>query len=343
MDHLEQFLRLKHIDEKLSSGGEWSVSDLHRSVAKGMTERTIQKDLVLLEEYKDILGISFATRRVGRKKLVRYVDPSKSIFRRELSERERMWLSEMLALLVQFDGLPSGEAVDKLADKLNLQPSECRAIQLSESPYPVKKSYFNELFHAIIQQKVVSLSYAAFSKPSESLCLSPYLLKEYNRRWFLFAADETGTLRTVALDRIRGVEQVGAGVGYIPCEIDWTDYFDEIIGVTRTRYGDQEVSATSVLFWVSDRSLPYVQSKPLHSSQVTQKVSESMLRAKYPSFVGGGFFRIECIPNYEMYRELSSFGKELIVLSPRSVQDAVYEEYKKMCEVYEDIRTNVSQ
>lgn len=39
----------------------------------------------------------------------------------------------------------------------------------------------------------------------------------------------------------------------------------------------------------------------------------------------GRFFSIDCKENYELIRELTSFGKELIVLSPKLIQERVFE------------------
>ena len=38
---------------------------------------------------------------------------------------------------------------------------------------------------------------------------------------------------------------------------------------------------------------------------------------------GGHFFSIECKENYELIRELTSFGKEVVVLSPIYIRDKI--------------------
>lgn len=48
---------------------------------------------------------------------------------------------------------------------------------------------------------------------------------------------------------------------------------------------------------------------------------ELKLREKYPTLSNGKFFSIDCKENYELIRELTSFGKELIVLSPKLIQE----------------------
>ena len=70
-----------------------------------------------------------------------------------------------------------------------------------------------------------------------------------------------------------------------------------------------------------------------------QKEEESKLKNKYPNLENGHFLQIECICNYELIRELSSFFGELIVLSPQSLQDAVFTEIDKMHQKYLEVRT----
>lgn len=75
---------------------------------------------------------------------------------------------------------------------------------------------------------------------------------------------------------------------------------------------------------MSNHSKDYVGTKPIHGSQCQYKnEKDEELRRQYPSLDEGAFFSIDCIPNYELIRELCSFGKELIVLSPSSIQDDI--------------------
>ena len=85
----------------------------------------------------------------------------------------------------------------------------------------------------------------------------------------------------------------------------------------------------------------YVLTKPIHDSQ--KKVNESKvssLRELYPSLDNGVFLQIDCRDNYELIRELASFGKDLIVLSPSVIQDKVWNRVSSMNEEYLKIRNS---
>ena len=69
---------------------------------------------------------------------------------------------------------------------------------------------------------------------------------------------------------------------------------------------------------------------------------EQKFRSAHPMLEGGLFISIDCIPNYELIRELSSFGKELIVLEPSSIEDEIYKRINEMNEKYSLMRTMCS-
>ena len=58
------------------------------------------------------------------------------------------------------------------------------------------------------------------------------------------------------------------------------------------------------------------------------------LRETYPTLTNGRFFSIDCKENYELIRELTSFGKELIVLSPAIIRGKIEQNITKMMENY---------
>ena len=161
--------------------------------------------------------------------------------------------------------------------------------------------------------------------------MSPFLLKEYNRRWYLIgAADDTGKLLTFALDRIKSID-VLPGYEFREAPDDLLERYEDIIGVSY--YEGRTVD--KIIFWVSDKSAPYVDTKPIHGSQTRIKgEKEKSIRSQYSAPSGGSIFSIECMENYELIRELCSFGGELKVLSPQPIVDSVKQRIKTMYEIY---------
>ncbi len=315
------------------------------SKGDNISRRTIEKDIYFLENdffcadierysvdcYNYERGIS------KKKRCLRYADPSFSIFKQKLSADEKYLLRELLSFLGEFDGLPKLDGLERLRLGLGGKRRRNPIISLTKNPLE-KKTLFGELFMAISQRQVIELHYHKFSEPDidKVYILYPYLLREYNARWYLFAVKvETEKIMCYPLDRIDRIE-------YKP-DIAFKDYdgnlreiFEDVIGVSI--YEDEPVN--KIIFWVSDASKDYVFTKPLHESQRTlSKRDCDALRLQYPSLQGGQFFRIDCKNNYELIRSLMAYGKELLVLEPTYIQDKIYERLKNMFEDYRLLRT----
>lgn len=184
---------------------------------------------------------------------------------------------------------------------------------------------------------VIRFAYHTFAdKTPKEIVFHLYLLKQYNNRWFLIgAADEDGKMLNFALDRIDRVTPL-PGQKFKPCQEDLAERFEDIIGVTL--YENRPIE--HILFWVSNHSKDYVETKPIHGSQRRHGAErEAEIRHRYPTLHERAFFTIDCIPNYELIRELCSFGNHLFVLSPSSFQDEIFAHIKAMFDDYSDVRT----
>lgn len=349
--------RYQILDNLLSNKyHNYSIEDLTERVNKALAEinpddegvgrRTIEKDLRYLElespfmvelERYTVTSYDEDTRRERRKHCLRYADPSYSIFRKALSDDERAMLREALSLLGQFDGLPNLEGLERLRRELHVADDEAQIISFTKNPVE-HTSLLGELFTAIAHRQVVALHYHKFQHEDDvkTIAVFPYLLKEYNRRWYLVCRPEGGSkLLFFGLDRIDRVEKLPSHT-YKPYEGDVHEIFDDIVGVTWM----EKEPLQKIYFWVSASTMDYVRTKPLHDSQVSLKgATVETWQQSYPNLPEGAFFRIECKCNYELIRELCAFGKELLVLEPRAVQERVWERIHDQEGAYRKLRT----
>lgn len=324
----------QHVNEELEELGQEPVS-----------RRTIELDLNYLEnaglfladiEHYQIDAPSQTNpNKTVKKSCHRYADPSFSIFKKEMTEDEKYLLSEALSLLGQFDGLPNLDGLEALRKSLDVK-ADRQIISFTKNPLE-NSTLLGELFTAISQKQVIELHYHKFEATDEvrQTILIPYLLKEYNRRWFLIAAaEDTGKILNFALDRIDSVVPLPSH-NYVEYDGDLNERFEDIVGVTL--YDNRPIQ--TILFWVSENSKDYVATKPIHESQRHYRGDkEKSLRQQYPMLEGGYFFSIDCVENYELIRELTSFGKDLIVLSPSNIQDKVVARISEMYQEYKMLR-----
>ena len=333
-------IRYKYLDRLLSDYHHfYDIHDLTEKVNDMLyedgfpevTQRCIEKDINTLE-YAPFSAPIERFNKSG-KRCIHYENRSFSIFKKEISREEQNLLREVLSTIGQFDGLDNFGWLEDF--KIGLRIEERRQIiSFSNNKYLTNSNLLGTLFDNISNEVVIKLSYHTFSEETiRSIDFHPYLLKQYNDRWFLLgAADSDQKMLTFALDRIDKVEPLPEKK-FVECPEDIYERFDDIVGVTL--YEDRSIE--HILCWVSDASKGYVNTKPIHESYTPYKgEKESLLHEQYPQLEGGLFFSIDCIPNFELIRELCSFGGNLVVLSPESIRDEIKNRLKAHLSQYQD-------
>lgn len=337
-------VRYKYLDRLLSDHHHfYDIHDLTEKVNDMLyedgydevTQRCIEKDLVSLE------GAPFCAPieryRKNSKNCIAYSKYSFSIFKQEISREERNLLREVLSTIGQFDGLDNFKWLEDFKIGLGLEERR-QIISFSNNPYLKNSNLLGTLFDSISNEVVIRLSYHTFSDSTvRSIVFHPYLLKQYNDRWFLLgAADTDKKILTFALDRIDNVEPLPERK-FEECSEELSERFENIVGVTL--YEDKPIE--HIICWASDSSKDYINTKPIHESYTPFKgEKECQLHIQYPQLKGGLFFSLNCIPNYELIRELCSYGKELLVLqSNGNIKDEIYKRVCEMIEKYKKVRT----
>lgn len=321
-------------------------------VEKGYPEvskRTIELDLHDMDLEFDDITIDFDFVKDG-KHIIRYEDPSKSIFTKKLSDDEALFLNEVLNTLGQFSGLDNFEWLDALQARLQRISADFDAnkgerrtiISFSKNPYLITGSggqisnMLAGFFIAISNKTVVNVEYRRFGQEKSAFYdLYPYLLKQYNERWYLICQlvnAERDFLMNLPLDRILSFKE-NPEIPFRECYCDVNERYEDIVGITY--YDNLEVE--DILFAVSKRKAPYIITKPIHGSQTILPESEQeKLRRIYPELAGYLFFRIECIPNNELKEVFFSFDKEIVVLH-KGIQEEIMKEMGRQMALFQSI------
>lgn len=279
-----------------------------------VSRRTIELDLNFLEGapfYADL-----RREKILGKNCIHYADPKYSIFSKALSSEEEGLLAEVLNTIGQFDGLNNFEWLDGLKEGLKLK-EQSKAIQFSSNPYLRNSNFLGGLFSAITNHVAVELQYHTFPEPkvTKSIVLHPYLLKQYNNRWFLIgAADSDGFMLTFALDRMDGFKELPT-MKFKECKVDLFERYENLVGVSNA-----EQEPESILLWVSDNdyTISYVETKPLHESQIILSGNNDItIRSQWPKYKGGRYVRLNCVINKELKQLIASFSPMIVVLEPQ--------------------------
>lgn len=342
-------IRYKYIDELLSKNRGYTRREIFEKCNEQLrldgyspvNKRTIEGDIVDLSQAPFSMEIEELE---GRK--LRYQDPTRCLFARQFSKEEKQLLREVINVLGQVSGLESFSWIDDLQRKLNdkgplapmmrQQPTQDpKVISFSTNEDYAGLEHLKPLFSHIVNKHVVEVTYSPFDKPEMQFRLFPYQLKQYNDRWYLLGTPvgneehpyDPSQVWNLALDRIQKVEQVG-GIDFIPCQEDLEERYEEIIGVTL-----KSTPVTEILLAVDSSYVPYLDTKPLHGSQVKCRAEKQQeLHAKYPQFDAHTFYRIEVRPNRELFNHLLSRGKDIALVEPADLRQQMVDELTQSLE-----------
>lgn len=277
-------------------------------VDEGVKKRQVYSDIafmmseqgwsVPLEKFKD-----------GRTTYYRYSEKGYSINNQPLTDAEVSQLKEAMLMLTRFKGMPSfewiGEIISRLEDKFHLVGNTASVIGFEQNQYLKGLEFLSEIFNSIVNHQCLRILYNNFKGEEKVWIIHPYYLKQYNTRWFLFGMNnEYRNITNVPLDRIVAIEQ--APIEYVATDIDFEEYFDDIIGVTFPK--DKDLVSVQLKF--SESRFPYVTSKPIHWSQKVVDAENNIIE-------------IDVIPNKELTALLLSYGSDVEVLAPECVRNDI--------------------
>ena len=231
------------------------------------------------------------------------------------------------------DGVEGFEFLDRLKETHDITNQPLIIFDRNEDLK--NRDLLPKLINFIENKKTIKFEYHPIhSKKSNVIELYPQLLKQYNARWFLFGlAMDKKKILTFSLEQIENIQD--SPKKYEQCNIDWNDYFDDMIGVSKK---DNE-KPQEIIFWASKRECAYLEGKPIHSSQKLLKRNRTTELQKNYSVPedDGKFFAIKCIVNFELKREMASKFGERLVLEPESLRNEVFDDVKKMMDRYSKI------
>jgi predicted DNA-binding transcriptional regulator YafY len=329
------FIRYKVLDNCFRNPGKkYFVSDLMAECNKvlleinpdsnGISRRQIFEDISFMCSEAG-WGIQLNKKREGKKIFYRYSDLSFSINNMPLNEIEVDQLESAINILSQFKGMPQFEWINEMVPKLKQglpgQSTSSGIIEFDNNAYLNGIENIGTLYNAIFYKKVLSVNYQPYDHDEPfQLSLHPYYLKQYNNRWFVYGYNPYNGKYdfSLALDRIICIKETLDP--YMPNDkIDWTEYFEEMIGVSKPEGSKVE----SILLHFYGKTGKYMQSKPIHGSQKSKWIDDNTLEIK-----------LDLIVNYELERFLLSYADVVRILSPKRLSDILKQKLMNAIKIY---------
>lgn len=278
--------------------------------SEGIKLRQLQYDIKFMESDAGF-GIELnEDLKLGKKRVFRYSDKNFSIADHPINHSDVEQLQTTIQILSRYKHRQEFKWIEEFIPRMEIafdlvSGSDEEIIGYEENPDLEGREYLGELFNLILKKKVIQLKYQPFNKEEELYFVHPYYLKQYNSRWFLFCYNEKfNAISNYPLDRINGFTE--SGKSYINSKINWVDYFEDIVGVTKP----EGLNSIDIKLRFSNERIKYILTKPLHGTQKVDQIDEEKRTVV-----------INVIPNFELYQMLLSFGSDIEVIEPELVRN----------------------
>ncbi len=271
-----------------------------------ISERTIKEDIRNMRS-NPLLGYYAPIEYDRSEKSYYYTNRSYAITETPLNRSDSRDLRDALDLIRQNTGFAHLKGIENIIQKLELLVYEStekksnQAVHLEQRQTTPGLEHLDLLYKVIRENRSLNMTYMPFGKKGEGVIVSPYLLKEYDQRWYMVGQNhKKKAIRTYGLERIKSLEFSLATYRDDP-SFDAEGYFDDVVGITVA----PDSRKRNVKFRVEKGFEEYIITRPIHHSQMVVKKSNV-----------GYTFQLKIIPNHELEQSLLSYGELITILSP---------------------------
>ena len=261
-----------------------------------MSDRTIQRDI---EQIRFDFGIEI---KYDRDKNAYFIDKENS-----------------LNIESFFRFLEIVNTADLLTDSLKESKDTLKYISFDTGGGLKGIENLKPLLKAIKDKRFISFEHYNFhTNKTRNYTLKPYLLKEYQNRWYIVGViGETNELRTFGIDRVEKLN-VQTKTFTADKKLKPLEMFEKTIGVVYSLNEQEKV----VLSFTPTQG-KYIKTLPLHSSQQILVDNENELRIS-----------LDIIPNYELNQKILMHGNTVKVIEPEWLVEEIKENLKNTLEKY---------
>lgn len=175
------------------------------------------------------------------------------------------------------------------------------------------------LLKAITENRVIEINHFRFDKHQKYwLKVKPYLLKEYNNRFYLIAQNSKGVTKSYGLDRIAEIkitdETFKPEKNYNPQQ-----FYSNVIGVY---YDHTQQPFEEVVLSLNPLGAQYARSLKWHHSQEIEENGNEVILKLYVHI------------NFELIQKILAQGSWVKVLQPKSLVERIKNELKSTLNSY---------
>lgn len=290
---------------------------------EGISIRTLREDLKVFRDKEKGFGAPLPENI----RVLKYTNPKFSIAQRPLLGPEQYLIDAAQQLLTRFENHPKynqlAEALIKFQDEEENENDDSKILFYDHNEEYKGIKHLKPLYLAIKKKQAIQIVYKGFKdEESSTFEFHPHLLKQYNRRWFVFGLNNSKNIKawSIPLDERLIDFRILVDAHYIESNTNWDTFFRTMVGVVRP--ADAEVVKVVLRFY-NGREL-YFKTKPF------QPDYEEFLEDNKEDQVW-----FETILNNELVQQILSYGKDVEVLEPIELKIEMREQTKAMNQFYD--------
>jgi len=258
------------------------------------SERTVQRD------FKSIRETCLIDVEYDRNKKGYYIDE-------ESKKETEEWLSF-------FELFQTAKVINQTLLK---SAENIEYIDFDRNKQIIQEQLLSGILNATVERKSVNFEYHNFRKnETTNYFFQPYLLKQYQNRWYVFGTINKDEFRTFALDRMFSLKNTNEKFKSISNKPK--QFFDDVIGMI---YSTSDVNDVVLSFSVHQGN--YIKTQPLHTSQKILIDNEEEFRIS---------LRVRI--NYELEEQILKQGEKVRVIEPEELKTVIKNRLIKALENY---------
>ena len=292
-------------------------------VGENICDSTIEKDLFAMRMDHDA-PIKYSKMQKG----YYYNDENYSIDNIPLSKDDIDAIKFATKTLMQFKDVSMfkqfGFAIDKIFDRVHIanNPAEQSVDQFVqfETVHETKgNEYLAKILQAIKDKQIITFDYTSFAtNKTKARKVVPLLLKEFRNRWYLICYSKSKSkIITFGLDRMSNVN-ITEDYHLNPIDFNPDIYFKHSVGITAF-----DTKPEKIEFKIEKIGAKYIESQPLHQSQVLIKEGKSR-----------NTYQLDVLITEELKRIFLSYGSEIEIIKPKQLRKHIEDEIINMNERY---------
>lgn len=303
-------------EELANACAEYADEVAYRNTRNIPSKRTIQNDIKVMRS--NDLGYNAPIKNENGRYY--YEDIHYSIKNTTINHADLNAIATAAKVLGQYKGFNFFDDLNNIFSKfesrlqIKIINDFDASIQFEKDEEVKGTQYLKLLLNAIQDKTVLKIDYKKFK---DSYCkphvVHPYLLKEYDGRWYLLGWHQVGQyIVTLALDRMENIEMI-TDVEYSSQSFNAEQYFFNTLGVTFNGEAPQQI-----ILKVEKEYAPYLLTKPMHRSQILIKNEDD-----------GCIFEYNLVINQELENWILAHCNHISVIKPLQLKQAIFSKIQK--------------